>query len=452
MCVLNLPIRLASSAPPPEPIQPMPRVIFRLLPCLLGLTLAGTLVSADSTPPTSLASLTPISARIPDRAFSAAKLGVTPGASAPVTAKLQAAIDHVSAQGGGRLVVEPGDYWIGPTTLASHLELHLSAGVVLHVQNREQGYPAGEKRYESVFTARGATDIRVSGPGMIQGHGETWWRAFHAKEIASRPQIFTFSDCQRVELHDFTIANPPNSHVSLSMCEEVRIRGLTLEAPDESPNTDGINLSGRNYLITGCKISTGDDNLVVRTHTGRKAPYPMCENIVVRDCAFGFGHGLTIGSYTLGGIRNFLAERITFDRTSCGIRMKASRERGGLVENLTYRDLDMRAVKHPVYISSYYPKEPKQPGLESPVAVTATTPRWRNIRIENVRCAGSDNSIALWGLPEMPLGEIILRNASFASKRGAKLVHAPDLVLENVSVVPASGPAFERWPKGVSDP
>lgn len=390
----------------------------------------------------------PDAPRIPAREFSASAFGVTPNSAAPVTDALQKAIDQVVAKGGGTLTLAPGTYLVGPLKLASRLHLHLPAGVILRLLPRDQNYPQDDKRYANLFSAVGATDLRISGRGKIDGQGEPWWNAYRAGELKMRrPQIVALEGCDRVELLDFTIVNPPNGHVALRLCRDVTIRGVKLEAPDDSANTDGFNISGKNYLIENCDISTGDDNIVILTHsTPRDWSAPTCENFIIRDNRFGFGHGLSLGSYTGGGIRNVLAERITMDGTTSGIRMKASRDRGGPVENIIYRDITMRGVKNPVFISSYYPREPRRPGDDEAKPVTETTPRWDRILIENLKVTESQNSLILWGLPELPLGLITLRNASFESRNGAKLYYAPTVTLDRVTVSPESGPEFDYWP------
>lgn len=415
---------------------------MKALPLFLAACLAAaSALAAD------LASLVPAGPRIPDREFSATDLGVVPNLDTPVTAALQKAIDHVDAAGGGKLVIAPGDYVVGPLRLASKLDLHLSAGAVLKLLPREQGYPADSSRYASLLSASGVSDLRIGGPGRIDGRGAAWWRAYRAKELSlRRPQLILLDGCDRVELSGFTSINPPNTHVALRLCREVTIRDLTLEAPDESPNTDGLNLSGKNYLIERCRVSTGDDNIVVLTHSGRGWASPVCENFVIRDCALGFGHGLSIGSHTGGGIRGLLAERVTFDATSSGIRMKAARDRGGLVEDLTYRDITMRGVKNPVFISSHYPKEPKSPDVDEARSVTARTPHWRKILIENLRVERSQNSITLWGLPEQPLEDVTIRDAVIKSERGAKYYHAGNLTATDVVLETPANPAQDFWP------
>ncbi len=433
-------VREMPAGPPRSPSRPAPPRM-KALSLLLAAFVATAAFAAD------LASLVPAEPRIPAREFSAADLGVSPGQRQPVTAALQKAIDRVTSEGGGKLVLGPGEYLVGPLRLASRLDLHLASGAVLKLLPRGQNHPADASRYASLLSASGASDLRISGPGRIDGQGEAWWRAYRAKELTlRRPQLIQLEQCERVELSDFTSINPPNTHVALRLCREVTIREVTIEAPDDSPNTDGLNLSGKNYLIERCRVSTGDDNIVVLTHSAKGWTPPVCENFVIRDCALGFGHGLSIGSYTGGGIRGLLAERIVFDATTSGIRLKADRDRGGLVEDLVYRDITMRGVKNPVFISSYYPKEPKSPDLDPARPVTDKTPRWKNILIEKLRATGSQNSFVLWGLPERPLENVTIRDAIIASERGAKFYHAGNLTATEVLLENKASPAQDFWP------
>ena len=301
-------------------------------------------------------------------------------------------------------------------------------------------YPSADARYISLLAATGITDLRLSGEGVIDGQGEAWWRAFRARELAlRRPQLVLLERCDRVEFSGLTFRNPPNTHLALRLCREVTLQGLVLDAPDNSPNTDGINISGKNYLIAGCRISTGDDNIVILNHSARDWPEPQCENFTVRDCTFGFGHGMSIGSFTSRGIRGLLMEHCTFEGTSAGIRLKSARDRGGLVEDLTYRDITMHGVKNPVFISSYYPREPKAPDLDPALPPTGLTPHWRDIRIENLTVTGSQNSLTLWGVPELPLENITLKNASFVTALGARIYNARGVTLDHVTLTPATG-------------
>ena len=412
----------------------MPPFLFRLLLLLLSAFGAPSLVASPELP------------RIPAHEFVSTNLGVLPDQSAPVTAALQKAIDRVASSGGGRLTLAAGTYVSGPLTLPSRFDLHLTRGATLRLLPLSPDYPVSGNRYLSLLSASRANDLRISGEGMIDGGGAPWWRAFRAKELTPRrPQLVSFERCDRVDISGLTFRDPPNTHVALRLCREVTFRDLTLDAPDDSPNTDGLNVSGKNYLFERCRISTGDDNIVILTHSAPDWPAPVCENFLIRDCTLGFGHGLSIGSYTGGGIRGLLAERITFDKTTSGIRLKAGRDRGGLVENLVYRDITMRDVKNPVFISSYYPKEPKSPSLDPSAPATEKTPRWKNILIENLTATGSENSFILWGLPELPLEDIVIRQTTIESKRGARFYHAGNLTID-ARLQTLATPASDHFP------
>ena len=89
-------------------------------------------------------------------------------------------------------------------------------------------------------------------------------------------------------------------------------------AATPSHNTDGIDLVGTNCLIQNCVISTGDDNIALGT-SSQNVP---TSNILVTNCTFGDGHGMTIGSNTEGGVSNLVVINCTFNGTDYGIRMR----------------------------------------------------------------------------------------------------------------------------------
>ena len=56
--------------------------------------------------------------------------------------------------------------------------------------------------------------------------------------------------------------------------------------------------------------------------------------------------GIVIGSDTSGGVRNVLAYDCVYDGSDVGIRLKSNASRGGVVENLYYRNITMRQIKN----------------------------------------------------------------------------------------------------------
>ena len=118
----------------------------------------------------------------------------------------------------------------------------------------------------------------------------------------------------------------------------------------------------------------GDDDIAIKSGANQfPGPDDPSRDITITDCTFLHGHGLSIGSEIAGGAQNITAERIHFEGTDNGIRVKANRDRGNDVGHLTFRDIDMKDVKNALIISEYYPKV-LPPAGEQAAARHATDP------------------------------------------------------------------------------
>ena len=417
----------------------MKRIGYILAASLCGTVTAAAVVAVSESP---LSTRTPELPSIPNRRFLVTNYGGIGDGKTLNTGAFRNAIDAAAKAGGGTIVVPAGRFVSGPIEIPSNLELQLAKSATLLMTSNFDDFPVEKDRHRDFITAKKAHDVKISGDGTIDGQGAPWWVAYRAKRFKSRrPQMIRMTDCERVELVGFSTLNPPNTHCSLGNCSEVTIHGLTMTAPPDSPNTDALNLSGSNYFIADCKISTGDDNIVL---VGRDVNGPT-ENFIITRCSLGFGHGLSIGSHTTGGVRNVQVAYVSFDGTTSGIRMKSSRDRGGTVENLNYRNIGMRGVKNPIFISSYYPKEPKRPEDDAPQAVGSLTPVWRNIQIENATIMDSKNSIILWGIPEMPIQDIMLKDVKVSAENGMAIYNASDVRLSQCEVKVKKGPKLATY-------
>src|SRR5207247_7327478 len=108
-------------------------------------------------------------------------------------------------------------------------------------------------------------------------------------------------DCNRVRIEGVTLKDSPNFNIALFRCENVVCDGLTITAPANSPNTDGIDPGNcRNVTIRRCTIDVGDDNVSFKCVRAG----PPLENVTVADCTFKHGHGVSVGSALGRGISN----------------------------------------------------------------------------------------------------------------------------------------------------
>ena len=413
--------------------------------------------------PAVAADLYPAQPTIPNRTFNLADYGATPGGKVP-TDLFSKAVAAVDSAGGGTLVVPAGVWFTLPFNLCSNINLHLEAGARILFSPNQSDYKidtAANKsdhkadsklHFRPLLLTTGAHDVMISGSGTIDGSGSAWWpeafrfKAEAAKQHSSnntspRPRMVLFDQCTRVRVEGVTLTNSPVFNLVPTRCTDVTVYGITIKNPYlQSPNTDGIDPSvSSRVLISHCTIDTDDDCIAVKAGSGDA----VMEDLLITDCTFLHGHGCSIGSETISGLRNMVVQRCTVDGTDAGIRLKSDRKRGGLVENLVYRDLTMKNVGVAISLSSYYvgTTTDTAPG-GAPFEVTVSTPRWKGIVIQNVTATACTKSAGLiLGLPEMPAEDIVLENVQIQAPKGLKISNAKDIVLKHVKITADEGPA-----------
>ena len=388
-----------------------------------------------------LAAQTPQLPAIPTNTFNITNYGAVADGKTLATDAIQKTIGAASAAGGGTVLVPDGNFLTGPFTLASGINLHLSKGATILFNNDIKTYPHSGGRYQDCISVNDAHDIAITGNGTIDGQGQPWWEAFEENHnMTRRPNMIRIANCSSVLVKDIHIVNSPCFHLVPQNCTDVTIQHITIQSPPHAHNTDGIDPSGWNYLITDCTIDAGDDNIAIKPNRSRN---PGNKNYLIKNCAFLSGHGMSIGSATDGGIEDVTVKDCTFDQTDAGIRIKTSRGRGGLLQNITYENLTMNAVKFPIYINDWYPENtaPKDPATEKPEPVNNRTPINKNINIINLTATNCPNAGIIRGLPEAPIENMVLSNVTIYAAKGMKIYHAKGIHFENSKIhVPEDKP------------
>ena len=370
------------------------------------------------------------------------------------TAAIQKAIDTCAAKGGGTVRLTAGTYLSAPIVLKSNITLQLDQGATLLGSPDHADYPEiTEFRLpgvQSLVSATNAENVSITGEGTIDGNGESWWqmaRTVHDAGIMGnphpRPRLVVFDHCKHVRVEGVTIQNSPFWQLVPYYSDDVVIHNIRVLAPQHSPNTDAVDpFSSSNVTIDHLYADTGDDDIAIKSGAidspGGDDP---SRDIVISDCTFLHGHGLSIGSEIAGGARNIVAERIHFDGTDNGIRVKANRDRGNDVSNLVFRDIDMKDVKNPLVISEYYPRILPSESAVAPAPVTRLTPHFHNIVIQNVTATGAAMAGAIVGLPEAPVTDVVLQNVNLSGEKGLSIGYA-NVTGQNVKVVAAQGDAI----------
>ncbi|RCK73111.1 MAG: Polygalacturonase [Ignavibacteriae bacterium] len=423
----------------------------------------------------------------PDNYFDIRDFGAKEGGEVKCTEAIQRAIVHAANNGGGYVIIPKGKWLTGAIHLDNNISLYLDKDAELVFSQDPKDYlPVVFSRHEDVecykysafIYANNKTNIAITGAGTLNGQGKTWWdyktkkkesevllyemgknnvpvekRIFDGTDGRElRPAFFQPMNCTNVLVEGVTFLFGAFWTITPTYCDNVIIRKvkiITYGDLGDTPNGDGVNpSSSKNVLIEDCEFSTGDDCIAIkagRDNDGLRVNKP-CENIIIRNCKGLIGHGgIVIGSETSGGIRNIFAENCQFYGTDRVVRIKTTRGRGGIIENMWFKNLSGDSIqKEALRINMRY--NPQGPLVERLPAqpVTKSTPIIRNINFENIKITNSKNySIELLGLPEMLMENISFKDIYLSSTKGINLSDVNNISFKNIFISSKELPVVE---------
>jgi polygalacturonase len=401
------------------------------------------------------------------------------------------AIDGLAEQGGGTLIVPTGVWLTGPIVFRSNIRLHLEKGALILFTPDRTAYPLIETSYEGIadrrcqspLSGRNLENIALTGEGSINGSGEAWrplkrdkvtekhWRQVIASggslltpdiwwpfEDAGfvRPVMLSFIECKNILLQGVLIENSPNWGIHPLMCENLIVDGIFARNPAYAQNGDGIDVeSCKNVIIVNSTFDVGDDAICLKSGKdaeGRLRARPT-ENVIVDNCKVFKGHGgFVVGSEMSGGVRNVVVSNCQFLGTDVGLRFKSKRGRGGIVENIYIDRINMFDIITDSFLFDLYyggksASEALEDGDRTPSdeivpPVTDETPEFRNIFVTDLVSRNARRALFFNGLPEMNISNIHLRNATITAELGAELSESRDITFDNITIIPARGPAL----------
>ena len=400
------------------------------------------------------------------------------------TEAINKAIQDVSESGGGTVVIPAGIWLSGPVVMSDNVNLHLEQNAVLLFSGDHSLYPIIETSFEGLNThrcqsplsAREASNIAITGKGVIDGNGDTWRPVKKNKQTPSqwdklvasggvvdnnvwypsagslkgavasrtnfnvatgintdeeweeirdwlRPALLSFVKCDRVLIEGVTFKNSPGWCLHPLSCSNVIIDGVSVSNPWYSQNGDALDLESCNaVLIQNSVFDAGDDCICLKSgkdKTGRDRGEP-CRNVVIRNNVALHGHGgFVVGSEMSGGVKNIYVSNCTFLGTDVGLRFKSTRGRGGVVDSIYISDINMVGIANDAVVFDLY-YGGKAPGEEDNAGagtaeippVTEETPAFRDISIKDVVAVGAGRAAFFNGLPEMPVRNVLLENVT----------------------------------------
>ncbi|KAJ8755887.1 hypothetical protein K2173_024432 [Erythroxylum novogranatense] len=184
--------------------------------------------------------------------------------------------------------------------------------------------------------------LTVDGNGLIDGKGSVWWAVCR--------KVIAFNFCTNFLFRNLKLINGPSQFVKVFQCRRSTISGLTITAPEDSPNTDGINIShSESIFVLHSNIASGDDCISVLSGSS---------NINVSNITCGPGHGISIGSIgmqgEMGQVEGVHVSFSTFTNVLFGARIKTWQGGKGYVRKIKYEHITLKNAGSPVIIDQYY--------------------------------------------------------------------------------------------------
>jgi polygalacturonase len=370
------------------------------------------------------------------------------------TKSIQAAIDKCAQSGGGVLVVPKGTFLSGAIFLKQGVNLLVEKDGVLKGTTNIDDYPLIDTRWEgteepwtSAFVnAEGLTDLEIAGEGTIDGSGEDWLRlnpprggrgrgpapdaatpAAPPAPRRGRPRLIGIQNSKRVRVANLNLHNQAVWCLFILYSEDVLAENLKITAEHNIPSSDGIDIdSSKRVRVNNVYIDVNDDCISIKSGKdadGLRVNRPA-EDIVIENSHFAYGHGgVAMGSETSGGIRNVEVRNCVSDSGNFApIRFKTQPSRGGVVENITYRDIKLHETRQAFEFNLEWRMVP-------PIAPPAQVlPVVKNVRIVNVSGAVASVGI-IHGLAGSPIRDIHFENCNIAAQKGFRIEHARNVDL-----------------------
>lgn len=411
----------------------------------------------------------------PDRDFVVTDFGAAGNGRTDNHPAFVKAIEACVKAGGGRVVVPKGFYLLnGPIHLASNVNLHLMAGATVTFGAEIEYYlPLVLTRWEGTMMyghsprvyARGARNVAITGKGTIDGNARATLaimknvprgssgelRRMGAEGVPveqrvfgegkwMRPSMIQFLECENVLIEDVTIRDSTFWVVHPVLSRNITIRGIFVESWNS--NNDGVDPdSCVDVLIENCEFRTGDDAIAIKSGRDQDAwrVGRPSENIVIRNNLMGSRHaGVCIGSEMSGGVRNVFVEDCRMESVSSALYFKGNLDRGGLVENVRARRIQVERVREGLvwFETTYHGYR----GGNYP-------PSFRNYVMEDLVCDEATGfAIQVEGAEAAPIRDVIIRRAVVKkAKEPFSIQRVENFVLEDVTVNGQSLPT--RFPQ-----
>ena len=235
--------------------------------------------------------------------------GVKANSGRSETASLQKIIDLCSTNGGGTVCIPTGTYISGTLFLKNNVMLFLDRGAVLRGSSDLNEYPELRTHRKGLIHAENVHNTGICGSGVIDANGND--TVFHGgAKSPDRIYAANFEGCSQIDIRNVSLINASYWTLRISDCDHVQIRGITIRSTSYF-NNDGIDLDGRNIIVSDCIIDCIDDAICLKSYDKERP----CENIAISNCIVSSNcNAIKLGTASRGGFKNIAISNCVIKR------------------------------------------------------------------------------------------------------------------------------------------
>lgn len=371
--------------------------------------------------------------------------------------RIQNAIDHIYELGGGTILIPPGTYYTGPIVLRSKINLYLEEGAELKFISKPEIYPLTYSwfngipcmNYSPLIYAKNATDIQISGKGIINGQGNNsvWknmkfneridWELLKKMEKDNvkpinrkfgnghsfRPDLITFLECSRINISGVSIKNAPFWVIHPILCNDLTIKNCLINS--HGYDQIGIGLeSSKNILIDSTKFQSVDDGVKILSGRVKIPNNRASKNIVIQNSVFEnvLYSAVIISSQTQAGANHIFLSDLKIDTSETALRIFANAKLKGKLHEIFLKNIQANYITGSFLLSN----------INNSSNISDFSPLLYNIHLDKIDAENCARTFLLKGHSKNLIYNISIRDSKFSTFKGSFVKNLRNINFSNV--------------------
>jgi hypothetical protein len=250
---------------------------------------------------------------------------------------------------------------------------------VIELKSNQTLYIEGGAVVVGVIKAKGASNIKITGRGVIDGtYNNRFSDSLVKKSKDDTSLLRTLNgkyhrfmeliDCRNVFMEGITLHNSTTWQVVPINCTNVHIKNIKIISDQASD--DGIDIvRSKKVTIESCFIRTKDDNIVIKAHLD----YPKTESVdsvLVSNCTLWnalWGNALEIGfELNAAEIKNIIFRNIDIIHVEAGAAISIHNAGSGHVKNVSFEDIRIEDARQKLFDFAIFRSVYSEDGTRDP--------------------------------------------------------------------------------------